>query len=388
MSSSGTSSQHPLHQGVTQPVHVNHVTGIDHQLANANRKNQAAEKVKSLGSASGTGLRPGSTSVTAHNPNVNLSDRPQPGVTPHKTASSKDVLAQKPVIYSGWSKQSVAHVATPTPSHQTKSKLPTTHSATSAKHTTSNVLPVRKNKVGDGQSGQIATGPKHLTTSHSPHHTDLQNEATILSHKYPSVASQNIDQHLATVKANSWGSNGKKSTDTSKVSTNTVNRVNVSSSAQGSSLTTTPMQSGSKVASTKPTVNPHPTTTLTKTGTMTSSTHSTTAPQKGWGNTKFYKSDSLGFDLLGGGGVLGGVENTLAPVVTPVMNTIAPVVNTIAPVVNTVTSGVGKVSSSVAGGITMVGSTLSPSPQALQAVFFGELAPTTVFFGGLAPAEV
>src|SRR5208283_2637416 len=187
-----------------------------------------------------------------------------------------------------------------------------------------------------------ATGPKPLTTSHSPHHTDLQNEATILSHKYPSVASQNIDQHLATVKANSWGSNGKKSTDTSKVSTNTVNRVNVSSSAQGSSLTTTPMQSGSKVASTKPTVNPHTTTTLGKTGTMTTSTHSATDPKQGWGGTKVYKGDSLG---LWDGGALGGVVNTVAPVLNPVVNTIAPVVNTVAPVA-------GTVSSYVTGGIT------------------------------------
>src|SRR5208337_1838993 len=271
VSSTGTSAQHPLRQGMAQPVHVNHVTGIDHQLANANRKNQAAEKVKSLGSASGTGLRPGSTSVTTHNPNVNLSDRPRTSASPHQTASIKDVLSQKPVGYSGWSKQTISHGSMTSPSHQTASKLPTIHTGTSTTYTSQTV---QKHKIVDAHSGEIVTGSKQLVATHSPQHTDLQNESTILRQKYPSISSKSIDQHLATVKANTWVSNSKKGTDKSKVSANTVNRVNVSSSAKGLSKTTTSTKSGSKVASTKPTVNPHTTTTLAKTGTMTTSTHS------------------------------------------------------------------------------------------------------------------
>jgi len=98
---------------------------------------------------------------------------------------------------------------------------------------------------------------------------------------------------------------------------------------------------------------------------MTASTHSTTAPKKGWGGTKVYKGDILGFNTGdGGGGVLGGVENTLAPVVNPV--------------VNTVTSGVGTVSSYVTGGITKIGHTLSPSTQALKPFSSGSLLPPKI----------
>ena len=172
VSSSGTSSQHPLRQGVTQPVHVNHVTGIDHQLANANRKNQAAEKVKSLGSASGTGLRPGSTSVTTHNPKVNLSDRPHTSVNPHQTASIKDVLSQKPVGYSGWSKQTVSHGSMTNPSHQTASKLPTIHTGTSTTHTSQSTAGQeaqdRRCSFGKDREWVEAIGCHPLTATHGP----------------------------------------------------------------------------------------------------------------------------------------------------------------------------------------------------------------------------
>ena len=173
VSSSGTSAQHPLRQGVTQPVHVNHVTGIDHQLANANRKNQAAQKVKSLGTASGTGLRPGSTSVTTHNPKVTLSDRPHTSVNPHQTASIKDVLSQKSVGYSGWSKQAVSHGSMTSPWHQTVSEV-THHPHRNVDHshllerTAGQEEQDRRRSFGEDGDWVEAIGCHPLTATHGP----------------------------------------------------------------------------------------------------------------------------------------------------------------------------------------------------------------------------
>ena len=245
---------------------------------------------------------------------------------------------------------------------------PTTHTGTSTTHTSSNVPPVKKNKIVEGHSGKIATGSKQLVAIHSPQHTDLQNESTILRYKYPSISTKSIDQHLATVKANTWVLNSKKSADNSKVSANTVNRVNLSSSTKGLSKTTTATKSGSKVASTKPTVNPHTTTALAKTGTAT------TAPIKGSLSSTLHRvyRDSLIGDIESGA-----------------QSTFAPVENTVTSVGGALAKGAGTVSSYVTGGITKVGNTLSPSssptpfvrvtgPQALKPFSMGNLLPPSI----------
>jgi hypothetical protein len=269
-SSTGTSAQHPLRQGLTQPGQANHLTSIDHQLANAKRKSQESEKAKTLGKASGGGLRPGSTSVATHNPKVNLGDRPSVSVSPHKAPSKKEGLSQKSVAYSGWGHHSVTHVSNTNSSHQTGSKLLATHTGTSTTHTTSNVPPVKKNKIVDGHSGKIATGSKHLVTSHSPQHTDLQNEATILRHKYPSVASQNIDQHLALVKEHSWSAEHKKISKGTAAQSHTASSGTMLTSAKGGGKTVTPKKPVSMVTSTKPYVSSHPIMTVAQTSPKTS----------------------------------------------------------------------------------------------------------------------
>ncbi len=306
-----------------------------------------------LGNASGGALRPGSTSVATHNPKVNVGNRPHVSPGPHKTASNKDVLSQKPGGYSGWSNQSVTHVSTTKSSHLTGSKLSATHAGTSTTHTSSNVPPVKKNKIVDGHSGKVATGSKHLVTSHSPQHTDLQNEATILSHKYPPVSSKNIDQHLASVKAYTWGLNIKKSTEKATADAKIVNRLNVSTSSKGLSKTTTPTKSGSKVTSTKPTVNPHPTTTLAKTGTAT------TAPNKGSLGAKFYKADILGIDTGDGdgGGVIGIAQTTFQGASNASQNAIGTITNAGQNAIGTITNARHTFSSSLSPPIPFVGPT-------------------------------
>jgi len=254
------------------------------------------------------------------------------------------------------------------PWHQTISKLATAHAGTSTTHTSSNVPPVKKNKIVDGHSDKIVTGPKHLGTGHSPQHTDLQNEATILSHKYPPVSSENIDQHLASVKAHTWGSNRKKSTEKAMADAQIVNRLKVSTSSKGSSKTTTPPKSVSKVVSTKPTVNPHTTTTLAKTGTAT------TAPIKGSLSSTLHKvyRDSLIGDIESGA-----------------QSTFAPVENTVTSVGGALTKGAGTVSSYVTGGITKVGNTLSPSSSPIPFVGVTAQQPLTpIRSGSLLPPKI
>ena len=148
-------------------------------------------------------------------------------------------------------------------------------------------MPPAKKKLVDAHPGNLVTGPKHSNSGQAIQHTDLQNESTILRHKYPPVVTQSIDQHLASVKEHGWGANYKKPNKSTGVQSNAVKKGTMSTSVKGAAKTGTPKKPISQLTSTRPNMSLHPIMTEAQTSPATTSPNKLNLDMTG---PRFYRS--------------------------------------------------------------------------------------------------